>query len=170
VLRFASSDLRSFIMARVKQTARKSLVHSAGRKQLATEAARRRGRVLPSRETGRGPHGGRRPRRFRPGTVALRQIRKLQASTHTLIPKLAFQRLVREILRNVSKGMRIQSLAILALQEAAEDYLVRLFADTQQCAIHRKQVTIQPKDMALVRSVRGELLGQRIRAMSGSRG
>ena len=47
--------------------------------------------------------------------------------------------------------LRFQSTAILALQEAAEAYLVGLL-----CAIHAKRVTIMPKDMQLARRIRGE--------------
>ena len=47
------------------------------------------------------PKGGiRKPRRFRPGTVALREIRKYQKSTELLIRKIPFQRLVREVCRS----------------------------------------------------------------------
>jgi histone H3 len=46
-------------------------------------------------------------------------------------------------------------MAILALQEAAEAYLVCLFEDTNICAIHAKRVTIMPKDMQLVMRIRG---------------
>jgi histone H3 len=41
----------------------------------------------------------------------------------------------------------MQSTALLALQEASEAYLVRLFEDSNDCAIHAKHVTIMPKDM-----------------------
>jgi histone H3 len=71
-----------------------------------------------------------------------------------LIRKLPFQRLVREIAQDT--GLRFQSCAILALQEAAEAYLVGLFEDTNLCAIHAKRVTIMPKDMQLARRIRGE--------------
>lgn len=76
------------LMARTKQTARKSTGGKAPRKQLATKAARK---SAPA--TG----GVKKPHRFRPGTVALREIRKYQKSTELLIRKLPFQRLVREI-------------------------------------------------------------------------
>jgi histone H3 len=95
-------------------------------------------------------------RRYRPGTVALREIRKYQKSTDLLIRKLPFQRLVREIAEEVSDGLRFQSFAVLALQEAAEAYLVSLFEDTNLCAIHAKRVTIMPKDIRLARRIRGE--------------
>ena len=85
--------------------------------------------------------------RFRPGTVALREIRKFQKSTDLLIRKLPFQRLVREVASEHFFDIRFQSSAILALQEASEAYLVNLFEDTNLCAIHAKRVTIMPKDM-----------------------
>lgn len=95
-------------------------------------------------------------RRFRPGTVALREIRKFQKSTDLLIRRLPFQRLVRQIAQDFQNNSRFQSTAILALQEASEAYLVSLFEDTNLCAIHAKRVTIMPKDMALARRIRGD--------------
>lgn len=114
-----------------------------------------------------------------PGTVALREIRKYQKSTELvrginddnydplpkysplaeclqLIRKLPFQRLVREIAQDFKNDLRFQSTAILALQEAAEAYLVGLFEDTNLCAIHAKRVTIMPRDIQLARRIRGE--------------
>lgn len=90
------------------------------------------------------------------GTVALRQIRKYQKSTDLLIRKLPFQRLVREIAGERHAGIRFQSTAIGAIQEAAEAYLVSMFEDTNLCAISAKRVTIQSKDMLLARRLRGE--------------
>ncbi|CAN1169688.1 Histone H3.2 [Linum perenne] len=124
-------------MARTKQTARKSTGGKAPRKQLATKAARK---SAPA--TG----GVKKPHRFRPGTVALREIRK----------KLPFQRLVREIAQDFKTDLRFQSSAVSALQEAAEAYLVGMFEDTNLCAIHAKRVTIMPKDIQLARRIRGE--------------
>ena len=123
-------------MARTKQTARKSTGGKAPRKQLATKAARK---SAPA--TG----GVKKPHRYRPGTVALREIRRYQKSVELLIRKLPFQRLV-----------RFQSSAVMALQEASEAYLVGLFEDTNLCAIHAKRVTIMPKDIQLARRIRGE--------------
>ena len=98
-------------------------------------------------------------RRFRPGTVALREIRRYQKSTDLLLRKLPFQRLVREIASDYSQhkdGIRFQSSAIMALQEASEAYLVGLFEDCNLCAIHARRVTIFPKDIQLARRIRGE--------------
>lgn len=162
-------------MARTKQTARKSTGGKAPRKQLATKAARK---SAPA--TG----GIKKPHRFRPGTVALREIRRYQKSTELLIRRLPFQRLVREIAQEFKADLRFQSSAVQAIQEAAEAYLVGLFegvcllslienigtgfslhqsilspfslSDTNLCAIHAKRVTIMPKDIQLARRIRGE--------------
>ena len=110
------------------------------------------------------PKGGvKKPYRYRPGTVALKQIRQYQKSMELLIRKLPFQRLVREIAgdpliitSSLCGKVRFQSAAVMALQEAAEAYLVGLFEDTNLCAIHAKRVTIMPKDIQLARRIRGE--------------
>ncbi|KAL8589636.1 hypothetical protein ACOMHN_016020 [Nucella lapillus] len=129
------------------KTARKSTGGKAPRKQLATKAARK---SAPA--TG----GVKKPHRYRPGTVALREIRRYQKSTELLIRKLPFQRLVREIAQDFKTDLRFQSSAVMALQEASEAYLVGLFEDTNLCAIHAKRVTIMPKDIQLARRIRGE--------------
>lgn len=95
-------------------------------------------------------------RRNRPGTVALREIRRYQKSTELLLRKLPFQRLVREIAQGYKADLRFQSAAIGALQEAAESYLVGLFEDTNLCALHANRVTIMQKDILLARRIRGE--------------
>lgn len=135
-------------MARTKQTARKSTGGKAPRLMLATKAARKSAKTS----------GGLKPRtrRYRPGTVALREIRKYQKSTELLIRKLPFQRLVREIAYEFKNDVRFQTPALLALQEASEAYLVGLFEDTNLCAMHAKRVTILPKDIQLARRIRGE--------------
>ena len=136
-------------MARTKQTARKQTTPAgkAPRKQIGSKAARKSAPI----------QGGiKKPHRYRPGTVALREIRKFQKSTDLLIRKLPFQRVVREIAQQFKSDLRFQSQAVLALQEASEAYLVGLFEDTNLCAIHAKRVTIMPKDMQLARRIRGE--------------
>jgi len=97
-------------------------------------------------------------KRYRPGTLALREIRHFQKSTDLLIRKLPFARLIREISLDFvgpEYGLRWQLNAILALQEALETYLVHLLEDTNLCAIHAKRVTIMQKDMQLARRLRG---------------
>lgn len=133
-------------MARTKQTARKNVGGKAPRKRLATQAARK---VAPSDTAVKKQH------RYRPGTVALREIRKFQKSTELLIRKMPFQRLVREIAHEISADLRFQGTAVLALQEASEQYLTQLFEDTNLCTIHAKRVTITPKDMKLALRMRG---------------
>ena len=95
----------------------------------------------------------RKPRRFRPGTVALREIRRYQKTTELLIKKLPFQRLVREIVCSMYRTTtyRFQSTALLALQEASEDFLVNMFGMVNHIAIHSKRQTVMPKDLALWR-------------------
>ena len=97
-------------MARTKQTARNSTGGKAPRKQLATKAARK---SAPA--TGR----VQKRHRYRPGTAALREIRRYQKSTK-LIRKLTFQRLVCEIAQDFKTDLRFQSSAVMALQEASE--------------------------------------------------
>lgn len=112
--------------------------------------------VAAARKSAPATGGVKKPHRYRPGTVALREIRKYQKSTELLIRKLPFQRLVREIAQDFKTDLRFQSSAVLALQEAAEAYLVGLFEDTNLAAIHAKRVTIMPKDIQLARRIRGE--------------
>ncbi|CAI4233094.1 unnamed protein product [Auanema sp. JU1783] len=92
------------------------------------------------------------------GSLALKEIRKYQKTTNLLIPRLSFQRVVREIANNMSTSheLRWQSDAISALQEAAETYLTLLFEDSNLAAIHARRVTLMPRDMQLVRRIRGE--------------
>ena len=125
-------------MARTKQTARKSTGGKAPHIHLATMAARNLARSFG---------GMKKPRRWRPGTVALREIRKYQKNTDLLMRKAPFQRLVREIACDIKSNLRMQSTALLALQ---------VFNDTNECALHAKRVTIMPKDMQLARLIRGE--------------
>ncbi|XP_066304507.1 histone H3-like [Branchiostoma lanceolatum] len=148
VLHLSVDEIHPFVRhGTYQQTARKSTGGKAPRKQLATKAARK---SAPA--TG----GVKKPHRYRPGTVALREIRRYQKSTELLIRKLPFQRLVREIAQDFKTDLRFQSSAVMALQEASEAYLVGLFEDTNLCAIHAKRVTIMPKDIQLARRIRGE--------------
>jgi histone H3 len=101
-----------------------------------------------------------RRRRYKPGTLALKEIRKFQKSTDLLIRKAPFCRLVREISNEVSpEPFRYTAESLLAIQEATEDFLVHLFEDCNLCAIHAKRVTIMPKDLQLARRIRGPIYG-----------
>ena len=142
-------------MARTKQTAR---ISSGGKRPamdtLKTKAAQKVARTEGA--TGQQGAEEKKKNRYRPGTVALREIRKYQKSTDLLMRKLPFQRLVREIAQDFKSDLRFQSTAVLALQEAAEAYMVGLYEDTNLCAIHAKRVTVMAKDIQLARRIRGE--------------
>ena len=142
-------------MARTKQTARKSTGGKAPRFQLSTKAARR---SAPA------SGGIKKPHRYRPGTVALREIRRYQKSTDLLIRKLPFQRLAREVLQDLNKpgysprfsADHFQATSLLAIQESVEAFSVRMIEDINLCAIHARRVTNMPKDMQLALRIRGE--------------
>ena len=119
--------------------------------------SKQRSRKSASKKQSSPPSSGvKKPHRYKPGTVALREIRRYQKTFHLMIPKLPFQRLVREIAQDFKTDLRFQGSAILALQEASEAYVVVLFDDTNLCGIHAKRVTIMPKDIQLARRIRGE--------------
>ena len=100
--------------------------------------------------------GVKKPHRYRPGTVALREIRRYQRTTELLCRKLPVARLIREIAQDFKTDLRFQASTIAALHEAMEAYMVGLFEDTNLCTIHARRVTITPKDMQLARRLRGE--------------
>ena len=133
-------------MARTKRTARKDEVG----KKWSTFAKK-----LPRSQTGQAS-AQQQPHRYQSGMVALREIRRYQKSTELLIRKLPFQCLVRKILQGYSVGYRVTPAMMMALQEAAEVYLVQLLEDSNLCAIHAKRITIQPKDMQLARRIHGK--------------
>jgi len=160
-------------MARVKQTARKTIGGKANSYTLLTKLARvqaerqreaaAQAAAPPPRKQGvrqLGPRGGvKKPHRYCPGTVALREIRRFQKSTELLIRKAPFQRVVHEIAQTMfkNKDLHFQSLAVLALHEATEAYMIGMFEDTNLAALHAKRVTIMPKDILLARRLRGEI-------------
>ena len=134
-------------MARTKQTAARSTGGKAPRKQLVEKAARK---TKPM-------EGGiRKSYAHRPETVALHEIRELQKTTHLLLRKKPFVRLVREIVQNCpgtafnsASEWRFKPEAIKALQVAYEDFLTELNEDSNRCAIHAKRVTLQPADIKI---------------------
>ena len=132
-------------MARTKKT---TVRKSKGPKHFITKPMQKRG--TPA--TG----GLKRPHRFHLGTVVLRQIRQFQMSTVLLIRKLPFLQLVREIFQ-MRFDFHLAPATVLALQEAAEAFLIRLFKDTNLCTIHAKQVIIMPKDMKLALRIWGDV-------------
>jgi histone H3 len=129
-------------MVREKHAAKK---HTPG--QTAPQKCPRSG-ILPNKNKIR------KVTRARPGVVALREIRKYQKSCDLIIPKTAFQRLVKEVAQAYKADLRFQSAAVAALQEASEAYLVGLFEDINLCALHAGRVTIMTKDVTLAQRIR----------------
>ena len=140
-------------MARTKQTAKKNASPHTGLGGGKVQSLAAAKRAAAARKKAQ---AGKKKRRFRPGTVALREIRRYQKSTELLIRQAPFRRLVREIMDDFQTGLRVAPQAFKALQEAAEAYLVGLFEDVNLCAIHAKRVTIMPKDIQLARHIRAE--------------
>ena len=168
-----------------------NVARSAAARAAAARGQRNSGRALPTRASGRslrsnqprrakasnqprrakaaasaaGVAGVKKPHRYRPGTVALREIRRYQKSTDLLIKKLPFQRLLKEMTYNSWKQMevmertkldkmtRMQFATVNCIQEASEATLVGLFEDTNLCAIHAKRVTIMKKDVDLAKRI-----------------
>jgi len=150
-------------MAKIKQTARKS----TGAGAFPASAKKMKQKLQTKRTSAGGPKPKTRAaekvktpikhRRHRPGALALKQIRQYQRTTELLIRRAPFQRLVRECMMGTGvKDLRIQAVALEALQHAAEAYLVLLFEDTNLLALHAKRVTIMPKDIQLARRIRGD--------------
>ena len=131
------------------------------RKNLSKENARKnavKAALAAQKNLGSPPRMGglKKPMRYRPGIMVLREIHQYQKSTELLIRKLPFNRLVREIAQDFKTDLRFQAQAIAALQEAAEAYLVGLFEDTNLSGIHAKRVTIMPKDIQLTQRICGQ--------------
>jgi len=100
------------------------------------------------------PGAPRKKRRYRNGTLALREIRKYQKSTELLLRKAPFHRLVREIGDDNHSDLRWKGSALAALQTGAEDFLTELFGDCNQVAINDRRVTVFAKDMKLATRLR----------------
>ena len=97
--------------------------------------------------------GAKKQHRYKPGTVALREIRKEQKSTELLIRKEPFSRLVRELSQDFMTDVSFKPEAVKLLQEAAEEYLKKLFKDTTDSPA--EAVVLVPKDIKLARRMRG---------------
>merc|ERR1719431_255606 len=141
--------------SKTRQTARKSTGPKPVRAHSTPTGLRKTSTPKISGKSPKTPRSERKKPRYRPGTRALMEIRRFQKTTDLLIPKLNFSRLIKEICMNmVASDYRFQTLAIMALQEAAEAYLITLFEDCLLCAIHAKRVTVMTKDMDLARRIR----------------
>ena len=100
---------------------------------------------------------GEKIKRTRRGLKALQEIRKYQSSTELLIQRLPFQRVVKEIIQKIREDLQLQSMAIMALQEAGETFVIGLLEQSNLCALHAKQVMIMPKDIQLPRCIWGDV-------------
>ena len=136
-----------------------NMTTGAGAKGKTVGPAKRRGKYKRTNSKSPTPAGVKKPHRYRPGTVALREIWREQSQSDLLIRKLPYQRLVRELFgneivdaKNESIRYRCQSTALLAMQEATEARLIDTFEDVNFLAIHAKRVTIQDKDVKLLRN------------------
>ncbi|CAI9271841.1 unnamed protein product [Lactuca saligna] len=141
-------------MARTKQPAKRSWGkrQSAGASTSASTSTPRKSPRKDPGSSGTGQRQKQKPHRFKPGTQALREIRRLQKTVNLLIPAAPFIRTVKEISNYIAPEVtRWQAEALQALQEAAEDYIVQLFEDSMLCSIHAKRVTLMKKDMELAR-------------------
>ena len=140
-------ELREYIMRTKDWTSEQITVHI----KYLTKVWRQRKREY-ARRTG----VNEKKKRYHLGVLVLAEIRKYQKSTQSLIPKLPFRRLVREIAQNEKQDIRMQETALEALQEAAETYLVRLLDDANLCTLHARRITLMPRDIQLARRIRGE--------------
>ena len=95
-------------------------------------------------------------RKIQRGMQALKEIQKYQKGADLLIRRVPFQRLVREIVQKRGEGLKLQSSAVLALQEAGEAFIVGLMEQGNLCTIHAKQVTIMPRDIQLACRIQGD--------------
>jgi histone H3 len=128
-------------------------------KNVASRKSHKASRAIAKKEA-RSPRasasGTKRQHRWRPGTVALREVRKYQSTTDMLIQRAPFRRLVREIVTTFKDTIRMSSSALEAIQEATESYIVSVLGDANLCTIHAKRVTLFPKDLQLAMRLRGE--------------
>ena len=101
---------------------------------------------------------GRVLRQLKPGANSLREIQFYQRCQTFLIPVIPFQRLVREVVDEETMketALCWQSIALFTLQTASEAYIAGFFHDVNLCAIHRRVVTINRKDIWLAIELRG---------------
>ncbi|CAM9206725.1 unnamed protein product [Discosporangium mesarthrocarpum] len=139
-------------MARFKCTAKKRVGKSDPKSKIVSVTRSTKGESSENK-----PSTDAKKKRRRPGIAALKEIRRYQNSTDLLVLKLPFQKLVREMAQALIPDIRFQSTAVVALQFAAEAFLVGLFEDTNLCAIHARRVTIMPRDIRLAQRLRGEI-------------
>jgi histone H3 len=97
-------------MPKAKNTANKV---SSKSKQIKDKAIKKSKKTAPAK--GGIKEKGDRKIRFKPGTVALREIKRYQKGTNMLLPRAPFQRLVRSICSTIDNDLRFQANALVAL-------------------------------------------------------
>jgi len=135
----------------VGKTAKKGTKSASKAPRVASKSAQKSAKKAPSTEGQL-----KKPHKFKSGTVALREIRRLQKGTGHIISRAPFARLVKEIAQGFKENIRMNTMTIEALQTATESYLVSLYEDTQLCAIHARRVTVMAKDIELARRIKGD--------------
>ncbi len=148
-----SKSAASHVSAKSKAASRPA---SKATSKAASKAASKAGTKKHTKKSAAAPAGTKKAHRFRPGTVALREIRRYQRSDELIFPILAFDRLVREIAQDYKTDLRFGKGAFAAIHLFTEYYIVDLLMDTQLSSIHAKRVTIMPKDIQLARRIRKE--------------
>jgi histone H3 len=129
-----------------KETSRKSLKSTKPSKEPKVRVSTQQTTELVVKKT----------HRWRPGTVALREIRKYQSTTNTLISKASFRRLVHGIATSLKTTIRMRASALEALQEAAEAHMIEFIADANRCTSHGRRSTLYSSDTKLVLQLRGD--------------
>lgn len=128
-------------MARVKQLE----VKTGGKRPAKTISSKATKQITSSLSQGKA--------KFKPGSIALREIRKYQKSSNLLIKKRPFQRFLRQLVTFDSQ-IRFQSAALVIFQEASENFLTGLLEDAYRCAVHAKRVTLLPRDVVLIYKIK----------------
>jgi histone H3/H4 len=109
---------------------------------------------MAARRSAPGVGGMKIKRRARPGAKALREIKKFQETAELLIPRAPFDRLIRELIRyEIKPDIHFTRSAYVALQEATEAYLVRLFESAYDITMHIKHTTLTVRDLRLAKKI-----------------
>ena len=134
-------------MARVKQIARKNegIGGKLSRKLPANKKSKKSSQVIDRKK---------KFHRFRPG-IATKENKKYQKNTELFIRKISFQRLVREIAQEISNDIIFKRSAILTLQEETESFIIKLFENSNICAMHGKRIAIYLKDIQITKRLLG---------------
>lgn len=99
---------------------------------------------------------GKKPHRFRPGTVAIRDIRRFQKMSNCLIfAKHPFEQHARKIISSYNPSMKISKNVFIILQYYIERYIIQLLRDANSAAVHCNRVKLMPTDINFICNLRG---------------